>query len=751
MELSQKSTDSESLKKWYQEYTSLDSRMTTPESDVIIAVHADDLDHDQIECQVQHLVSTTHVDNGFCTKCQDLLDHWPDLGKKEWDHGIGRPVNTFEVEAATRLGCKFCAYLLSRLTKEGLIDVFRKIETRLRLLSSNECASLSIQNWGNTRNPLLLWLNWPGKVTKDCNMPGVVAKFQSHYLGPSDNLWQRQVEPLSLAKLWLDDCLQSHEQCRNKKHYAMPTRLLSIGNSTTKLVETAALQTAPRYATLSYRWGDQQFTTLTSDNYDLFLRGIANENLPQTFQDAIHIARRLGLDFIWIDALCIIQKQSDSHDWLRESGRMRSVYGGACIGLAASTATNVHQGCLTTQAHYSGGFCARVTTSEFCRVQNFHCQAVYEESSMDTHLAHRAWAFQEKLLPARTIRFGTNGLFWECRTMIRSEFQPDGFPGKLGSHMVCPEDKAWYWPDVIRYYSAARLTWDSDRLPALSGIASRQYEVTSDDYLAGLWRKQLIMQLCWEIWLPEDRYDRPDLGIPTWSWASVKGQTWYWTWDDSPKTVQQHAFVVDAQITLATPDPFGAVTGGEVSIKCSGLVHGRLERASKPVRGNARGTTTETVRVEGIECTFPVVLDCLDDVSVSNGDPVYLLVVMQGETGSCYGFPKPEYRNKPQLELEESLSAEEFDNTYEYWPELTFCGIVLAKRDEGFFRRVGAFNFRHQPEIEDSADSCEQNLCFYHEFVPVLDRMGASTADSVHTEVSSNPQHTESPYLITIE
>jgi hypothetical protein len=256
----------------------------------------------------------------------------------------------------------------------------------------------------------------------------------------------------------------------------------------------------PQYATLSYCWGCDEFIKLTPDKLDSFLTVIAYEDLPKTFKDGIYSARRLGLEYIWIDALCIIQAKDDNSDWVRESGRMRSVYGGAHINIAASSATNVHEGCFSKPTNYNGGFLARVTTNEFCRVQNFHSSEVYEESTTETHLASRGWTFQEKLLALRTLYFGDRGLVWECRFTTASEFLPDGFPNKLGSQLVCPEGKAWNWWDIINNYSKAHLTHGADKLPALSGVARRQHEVTGDEYLAGMWRKGLMKQLGWEAW-----------------------------------------------------------------------------------------------------------------------------------------------------------------------------------------------------------------------------------------------------------
>ena len=45
---------------------------------------------------------------------------------------------------------------------------------------------------------------------------------------------------------------------------------------------------------------------LLKDNLSALFDGIASRELPQTFTDAIEITRKLGVDYIWIDSLCII-------------------------------------------------------------------------------------------------------------------------------------------------------------------------------------------------------------------------------------------------------------------------------------------------------------------------------------------------------------------------------------------------------------------------------------------------------------
>jgi hypothetical protein len=66
------------------------------------------------------------------------------------------------------------------------------------------------------------------------------------------------------------------------------------------------------------------------------------ENMPQTFKDAIQTTQRLGIHYLWIDALCLLQQDAD--EWLRESPLMHEVYGNATLSLAAVSSMNNEQG-----------------------------------------------------------------------------------------------------------------------------------------------------------------------------------------------------------------------------------------------------------------------------------------------------------------------------------------------------------------------------------------------------------------------
>lgn len=522
--------------------------------------------------------------------------------------------------------------------------------------------------------------------------------------------------------MWLARCSGSHECVRGKKQHRPPTRLVSIGHGAVKLVVTASLPMPPTYATLSYCWGSEPFTMLTNDNMDMFLDHIPLGELPRTFSDAIHASRRLGIDYIWIDSLCIIQQEENNRDWAREAGHMSAVYGGSFINLAASTATSVREGFLRRPKHYSGGFVARVTTNDFCRLQSFHSRQVYRESTADTYLATRAWAFQEKLLSPRTIYFGDSGLFWECRHHISSEFIPEGFSGMPGQQLVVDEDKPLDWRGIVEEYSQANLTYGSDRLPALSGVAARQQQVTGDQYLAGMWRESLITQLPWELVGAKSR--RPDWRAPTWSWASIDGEARYWgIWNFEHLSWNKLIQVLEARTRPSGPDPYGAVTDGELIVSCTHLVRCYIHSGQ-----HGEEQDGDSVRIEPELGVFPVKLDCLGEPSARSKGVVYMLPVIEGDSGS--------YRSDPETgEIVENL--------------LTVQGLVLQACEDFSsprqFQRIGSFALVGIP------DGTEYEGVLYRAFMGVLRTPCPSMAVSEPSQAVCSSENQDGRLVITIK
>jgi len=120
----------------------------------------------------------------------------------------------------------------------------------------------------------------------------------------SNNSWE-------LVSRWLRDCLCTHHAYNDVGAESwFPTRLIDLGDSEqskARLIcsETDLLEGV--YATVSYRWGDTIALRLLQHNIDTFRDQILVKCLPPVLCNAVSMARRFRVRYLWIDSLCIIQ------------------------------------------------------------------------------------------------------------------------------------------------------------------------------------------------------------------------------------------------------------------------------------------------------------------------------------------------------------------------------------------------------------------------------------------------------------
>jgi hypothetical protein len=130
-------------------------------------------------------------------------------------------------------------------------------------------------------------------------------------------------------------------------------------------------------------------------------------------------------------------------------------------------------------------------------------------------LDSRAWGLQESLLSPRILWYGPAGLIWKCHVaQFAHAYKTHTFEFMYpaSKHKRLPQSiyrlpdpivedieakKSEVWTGIMEDYSWRDITFPKDRLPALAGVASELQKVWKDEYIAGLWRKQLIRHLGW--------------------------------------------------------------------------------------------------------------------------------------------------------------------------------------------------------------------------------------------------------------
>ncbi|KAI0512605.1 heterokaryon incompatibility protein-domain-containing protein [Xylaria bambusicola] len=154
-------------------------------------------------------------------------------------------------------------------------------------------------------------------------------------------------ENLRLSNAWLQHCLANHTRCApDRQDPWLPSRLIDVGtvkNETVRLVLGSSLDIRSPYAALSHRWGRDTTFVLTSAKLAAYQQEITLVEGSSTLRDAIEVTRSLGLQYLWMDSMCIVQ--DDASDWARVSATMSKVYGLSTCTIAAANSGSDEGGC----------------------------------------------------------------------------------------------------------------------------------------------------------------------------------------------------------------------------------------------------------------------------------------------------------------------------------------------------------------------------------------------------------------------
>ena len=354
-------------------------------------------------------------------------------------------------------------------------------------------------------------------------------------------------EAIQLAKQWLSDCQTTHQECIDRRNRVkkLPRRVLDV-NKSQQCVALYSPKTNEmcQYATLSYCWGTTGVPLkTTTENLQSHCEGIAVGSLPATLKDAVLMVRALGIPFLWIDALCIIQEGDGGNDWAQQSAEMTSIYQGGLLNISAVQGNSCESGLRTDRLDdIALHLPCRSTDSEHSRVsQDIYLVDTSEIAryvmNVRKPLLSRGWAFQERIVSPASLHFTTHGIVWECCSTTESEtrFRPP-FPGhfkqmwnhEISEPLFAEEERTetmdrWY--KAVQWYSSKDLTFEEDRLPALAGLAAHLSRSLGLTYLAGIWKEDLVRGLSWMEWNFMMVKKVPPPATPSWSWISGENVT----------------------------------------------------------------------------------------------------------------------------------------------------------------------------------------------------------------------------------
>ncbi|KAE9382192.1 HET-domain-containing protein [Stipitochalara longipes BDJ] len=547
------------------------------------------------------------------------------------------------------------------------------------------------------------------------------------YFDPSPDL------SIRLGKKWLGICREHHEKCRTVSS-VMPTRVIALGTPGTtppRLLITAGLCEA--YVALSYCWGRgaSQSPMLRDESLESMQQEIDEKRLAKTYCEAFQLARDLGIKYIWVDALCIIQ--GNREDWEYESAKMGEVYGNAALCIVAARSGDAASGFLQNDFKPAAEPCpfpyGRFDGNEHEIDGLFvHLDRAWFKDTLDPDpVQTRGWCLQEAELSRRRLVYGRSGVSFQCNTTKFFEDETYKFyhqrafdPKPLAAVGPVPGRRPpdglellnhWYG-GILPDYTARALTNRGDVFAAISSLAKLAKQTIGGRYLAGVWESDLPRGLLWKPryqtrWMVDPSKSESNLvplrrptsqKAPSWSWAAVEGPISHgWDnrkrWPRYPTECRPDAFFVrPAHIDhtrWTTQDDCDADV--LYMPRCELQMYGRLQRLRCTTIPQAR--LLDWYREQGVKARQRP-----DDLPPQVRHAVLLepLAVFEKEISLLQeGCPFNQVVAFGVFDIAE-------ERIEDVWalPATQDLGLILNRSDDGTFHRLGIFHLLNRQWFE---------------------------------------------------
>jgi hypothetical protein len=429
----------------------------------------------------------------------------------------------------------------------------------------------------------------------------ILSKDCGKWLGAQTAREQSYLDPVNINTMrrFLNHCTsRCHPEISSP---FMPTRLIDIGHHASaipRLVLSSSIRETEqlKYAALSYCWGSEedaksQFKTEEASLEDRCI-GLPIELLTPTTKDAIATTRAIGLRYLWIDALCIIQDDKD--DWSHESSQMNLVYRHAFVTFCILNTNSCHESFLNRAPALEVPFQSNLRKS----IKGFYLIRLRQRTGVDldgtkytwdyslSTWSKRCWTYQEQEMSTRLLLFGSSNMYFACDRYLWTE--GDEIPVDISTSRILSQVARFKetrisarelyqcWDLLIHDYSYRSVTFDKDRLPAIAGLARIMGEVLQDQYLAGLWKEDLFEGLVWEdagamssrgLESHLQNIRRRNYVAPSWSWATSQAIRSCRNTGQHLQRITEMAAIVDVSVDVDSDDPYGRISGGFLRIR----------------------------------------------------------------------------------------------------------------------------------------------------------------------------------------
>ncbi|KAH7412889.1 heterokaryon incompatibility protein-domain-containing protein [Cadophora sp. MPI-SDFR-AT-0126] len=554
----------------------------------------------------------------LCDFCKDMAFEYEPEDNPEstilFSKWIKHQPSLEALQQSVSAGCHLCTQMLFAFSPSDLsaIKPYHEVQVGISHDRDNPKFNISLRIWCNSVHNLQLIAAGSLQATmRPRIVPQSIETFNDD--GPED-IHTGSTRNLKTALSWLSECVRTHQTCEVALSGSprLPNRVILVGDERVPPRLIASGKQHGKYAILSHCWGHGVHRPTTMGNLSEREQNMPLGIMSRTFQEAVIVTRALGLRYLWIDALCIIQ--DSPLDWEKESSMMGQYYKSAHIMLAAADASDGSEGLFRERNPLIFRDCplniqlpGTSNKVEVVSRQDAAHWSLFGTGLLGlTSLDRRAWCLQESVLARRILTFHEHQVSFTCMQNFHSESSDNAGLVLLDRNASCRKalsqmarsvELAYIlsaddvrraydvWLELVEKYSHRTLTHDSDILPAISGLSDQISKATGSEYLAGLWKYDLARGMLWRpLHVTLRDVSSGNQGrtkycfrvgtyrAPSWSWASVdatyisyKAAIAHESSDD--RSLKPCFELLKSSIQVKGQNPLGEITGGELILK----------------------------------------------------------------------------------------------------------------------------------------------------------------------------------------
>lgn len=487
--------------------------------------------------------------NLLCLNCQHRrIQHIFICSRNYSIRGLKLLLGTYQqIQDGYRDACEFCTLIHKSLQVKRVMASYLvedesdglKADTEAWLLRAkwNKKNRLSVQ-WGSNSYTYSMW-NVRLCLAARPTGPWFVEGFEDVQEEADMRVAGTRIS-WELVKEWLSVCdTQHHLEAPNITQPIargdLPRGFMVID------VRAGCIVDAPpncSYVALSYVWGvfrEGEISATLAAMPDLKTPGsLGRDTLPATIWDALTVCQEIGVQYLWVDRLCIIQDSGAQK--IEQIRSMDVIYSHAVLTICAMGSVDSHSGLWGTAGT------PRTLTQGHAKIGEFEIIEVLNDDRT-WRLGHkwwrRAWTYQEYLLSGSKLLFSPWNLTFECIHCVEVEgladisiFTPESDVRGSGKTALKKYD------EIVQEYNDREFTYPDDIYDAFQGVFKLLYG-SLDQFVWGLPAVDFDKALVWTTeslhpwsnefneprWRGTPRIPKRGVHLASWSWVSASGRT----------------------------------------------------------------------------------------------------------------------------------------------------------------------------------------------------------------------------------